>query len=516
MPALTRRQLLLSAAGVAGVAALGGCGSSSSPVAANSTAVRRAEAARRASGARVVSTRLTAQPTTLDLGGPMVRTWAYGETVPGPLLRASAGEVLRVDVANELPAETSVHWHGIALRNDMDGVPGMTQDAIRGGGSFTYEFTVPDPGTYFYHPHVGVQLDRGLYGVLVVDDPAEPGRYDAEWVVVLDDWVDGTGRTPDEVLAGLVGSSGASSSRAGHDMGSMGGGDMSGMDMGSSGDAGGMGSMPGMAESSTSPILGGAGDVTYPYYLVNGRVPAAPEVFRAKPGQRLRIRVVNAGTDTAFRLALGGHKLRVTHSDGYPVQPVDADALVVGMGERFDVEVTLADGVFPLVAVAEGKDGAARAVVRTGPGTVPAETVRPRELTRKVLLGNDLRAAPSVLLPARRVERSHDLTLAGTMMPYRWTINGKTFPDAKPLHVEQGERVRLRFTNRSTMFHPMHVHGHTFALTRGGARKDTVIVKPMQTVQVELEANNPGQWMTHCHNVYHAERGMMVALSYRA
>ena len=514
MVALTRRQLLISAAGVAGASALGGCGSASKPIAATSEAVRRAEAARRGAGARVVSARLRPQPTMIDLGGPMVRTWAYGDTVPGPLLRVTAGEVLRVQLANELPAHTSVHWHGIALRNDMDGVPGVTQDAIRAGSTFTYEFTAPDPGTYFFHPHVGVQLDRGLYGVLVVDDAHEPGRYDHEWIVVLDDWLDGTGRTPDDVLASFGAMSGqGGSGMDGHDMSGMGNGssDMGGMDMGSGG------GMAGMGETSNSPVLGGAGDVTYPHYLINGRVPAAPQTFTGKRGQRVRLRIVNAGSDTAFRMALGGHRLRVTHSDGYPVQPTDTDALIVGMGERFDIEVTLGDGVFPLVAVPEGKTGtAARALVRTGGGSVPALTGLPAELNRQILLGNDLRAAAAVRLPGKKVDRSHDLVLAGTMMPYRWTINGKTFPDTKPLPVEQGERLRLRFTNRSTMFHPMHVHGHTFALPDGGARKDTVIVKPKQTVAVELDATNPGQWMTHCHNIYHAERGMMVNLSYRS
>lgn len=153
------------------------------------------------------------------MGGRTVATWAFGDTVPGPLLRATAGDTLRVDVANGLAVDTSVHWHGIALRNDMDGVPGITQDPIAMGESFRYEFVVPDPGTYFYHPHTGVQLDRGLYGVLVVDDPAEPGDYDAEWIVVLDDWVDGTGRSPDDVLRRLQ----ATKASASGDMGGMGG-----------------------------------------------------------------------------------------------------------------------------------------------------------------------------------------------------------------------------------------------------------------------------------------------------
>jgi FtsP/CotA-like multicopper oxidase with cupredoxin domain len=153
--------------------------------------------------------------------------------------------------------------------------------------------------------------------------------------------------------------------------------------------------------------------------------------------------------------------------------------------------------------------------VRTGPGRAPVAGVRPDELDRVTLMGNDLVAADDVRLDRRLVDRSHDLVLRGSMMPYRWTINGATFPDSEPLPVEQGERVRLRFANASMMFHPMHVHGHTFALAGGGARKDTVIVRPMERVAGELDATNPGQWMTHCHNIYHAETGMMINLSYR-
>ncbi len=366
---LTRRRLLGGAAGIAGVLALGACGrSGGAAVAPTSEAVRRAEAARQAAGARLVTARLAPRPVTLDLGGPTVDTWAYGDSLPGPLLRGRAGDRLRVDLSNNLPADTTVHWHGVALRNDMDGVPDVTQAKITPGGAFRYEFTVPDPGTYFYHPHVGVQLDRGLYGVLVVDDPDEPGRYDAEWILVLDDWVDGTGRTPDQVLESLA--------RSGTAMGGMDG--MGGM--------GGMGSM-------TSPLLGGAGDVSYPYYLANGRVPSAPLTFTGRPGQRVRLRIVNAGSDTAFRVAVGGHRLTVTHTDGFAVQPQQTDALLIAMGERFDVELTLGDGVFPLVAAAEGKSGLARALVRTSAGRVPSPSIRPAELGRQVLLANDLRAA---------------------------------------------------------------------------------------------------------------------------
>ena len=523
MTDLSRRQLLAGALGAVGVAALGGCADGSDPVTAGSAAVRRAEAARRRAGQRVVAARLTPRPMTVDLGGPVVDTWTYGDSVPGPLLRARAGDLLRVTVDNALPVDTSVHWHGIALRNDMDGVPGLTQDPIRPGRSFQYEFIAPDPGTYFYHPHSGVQLDRGLYGALLIDEKDDPGAYDVEWTIVLDDWLDGTGRNPDQVLEQLMGGmdmdGDGDGSMGGMDMGD---GSMGGMDMGDTGDGsmggmdmGGM-DMGGMAEEMTSPLLGGAGDIAYAHYLVNGRVPQAPQTLTARPGQKARLRIINAGSDTAFRVALGSHRLTVTHSDGFPVRPVDTDALLVAMGERYDVEVTVGDGVFPLVAVAEGKGGQGLALVRTGSGRAPAATVRPGEIEGRVVLSTDLVGADEVRLDRTRPDRRHDLVLGGSMSPYRWTINGEKFPDASPLPVEQGERVRLRFANRSIMFHPMHVHGHTFGLVNGGARKDTVIVRPMTAVTVDLDADNPGQWATHCHNIYHAEAGMMVVLSYRA
>ncbi|HEU5107984.1 MAG TPA: multicopper oxidase family protein [Micromonosporaceae bacterium] len=518
-PVITRRRLLAGTAGVVGLAGSAGAAAWANGllapdpplVAPDADVVGRVEAARRRASAGTVTATLTPRPVSIDLGGPVASTWGYDDTAPGPMIRVRAGDLLRVQVVNRLPTDTSVHWHGLALRNDMDGVPGVTQPPIPSGGRHTYEFTAPDPGTYFYHPHSGVQLDRALYGVLIVDDPAEPGGYDAEWIVVLDDWVDGTGRTPEQVLASLASMGGMHGDGGmGHDMGGMHGG--AGM---------GEGGMPmGGMETMTSPLLGGAGDVAYPHYLINGRVPAAPVTLTARPGQRVRIRLVNAASDTAFRVALGGHRLTVTHTDGFPVVPADTDALLLAMGERADVTVTLADGVFPLVAVAEGKAGQGLAVVRTGAGGLPAGTVRPGQLDRRVLNTAALRAADPVRLTDRAPDRTHRLVLGGGMMPYRWTINGATFRDSKPLYVRHGERVRLRFVNRTTMFHPMHVHGHTFAVTgangTAGARKDTVIVTPHQTVSVDLEASNPGQWMTHCHNVYHAETGMMINLAYQA
>jgi FtsP/CotA-like multicopper oxidase with cupredoxin domain len=455
--------------------------------------------------------RLAAAPDVVDLGGRSAKTWTFNGSLPGPELRVRAGQLLRVDFENRLPAPTSIHWHGIAVRNDMDGVPGFTQRAIAPGARFLYEFNVPEPGTYFFHPHAGVQLDRGLYGVLIVEDPAEPGRYDREAVIVLDDWTDGIGETPDQILARLKtnGMDHAEMPGMNHSMAGM-DHDMAGMDHEAA--------MPDQAKAST-PLGDDTGDIRYPLYLVNGRQARAPATVAARPGDRVRLRIVNAAADTAFRLALGGHRLTVTHADGYPVQPVTGDALLLGMAERYDVIVQVRDGVFPLVAAAEGKAAQGLAVVRTSPGSAPRVTASPKELHRRLLTVDDLQAAADVDLGPAPPQRTHRLVLDGNMATYRWTINGHTMHGGAPLTVREGERVRLVFDNRSTMFHPMHLHGHTFQVRRTGERvpgprKDTVIVRPAERVVVDFAAGNPGRWMLHCHNAYHAAGGMMTELVY--
>ncbi|MCC3771875.1 multicopper oxidase family protein, partial [Streptomyces sp. UNOC14_S4] len=272
---------------------------------------------------------------------------------------------------------------------------------------------------------------------------------------------------------------------------------------------------PRMMMGATSPLLGGdAGDVAYPHYLVNGRTPAAPETFTAKPGDRVRIRFVNAGGDTAFRVALGDHRMTVTHTDGFPVEHAETDALLLGMGERYDVLVEVKDGTFPLVALAEGKKAAALAVLRTGGGSAPDASARPKELDGTLLTAERLKADRGVLLAERKPDRTLTFALTGGMAKYDWAINKKKYTPSQRYPVAAGERVRLVLDNRTTMWHPMHLHGHTFALPGGGPRKDTVIVRPGQRLEVDFDADNPGLWMAHCHNVYHAESGMMTVLGY--
>jgi FtsP/CotA-like multicopper oxidase with cupredoxin domain len=536
---MNRRSVLLAGLSVAGAGALAACsGSSSTPalISPSGPAVAAADKKRTRSG-RTHELTLTAAQARVDLGaGLKARTWAFSGQTPGRELRVSAGDTLAATLSNQLPnrATTSIHWHGIALRNDMDGAPPATQTAVRAGRNFTYRFTADAPGTYFFHPHVGAQLDRGLYAPLIVEDPKEPLSYDEEWVVVLDDWLDGVTGTPDDVFAelqqGMGGmhmgeASGGSADSSGHDMGHMGGTDMdSGTGAASSSPSPSSGagmSTRFMLMGARSPLLGGdAGDVKYPHHLINGRVPADPEVFRTKPGKRIRLRLINAGGDTAYRVSLGGHRLTLTHTDGFPIRHQQVDAVLIGMGERYDALVTLGDGVFPLVALAEGKDATGMALVRTGSGSAPKPTMRPTELDGTIVTASQLRAADDVRLPSKPADQVHRIELTGGMMAYNWAINGKRFdmdnPTVSPITVEQGQRVRMDFVNTTTMWHPMHLHGHTYQLGTGGPRKDTAIVLPRKTLSVFFDADNPGQWMLHCHNAYHGEAGMMALVAYQS
>ncbi|WP_030854198.1 multicopper oxidase family protein [Streptomyces griseus] len=525
----TRRAVLGATLAVVGTGALAACsdgggdhGGTHSPGGAQDSGtyvspggeeVRAAEAARGSGPVREVS--LTATRTRLDLGGGRtVASWAYGDRLPGREVRVTAGDTLALTLANHLPEPTSLHWHGLALRNDMDGVPGLTQRNIERGAEFAYRFAVPHPGTYWFHPHSGVQQDRGLYAPLIVEDPKEPLAYDKEWVVVLDDWVDGVeGSTPDAVLKELSGGMGGGMDHGAHTMSGHG-------DAAESGPAEADGGGPSrMMMGATSELLGGdAGDVAYPHYLVNGRLPEDPEVFSARPGDRVRLRIINAGGDTAFRVALGGHRMTVTHTDGFPVRHTTGDALLLGMGERYDVLVTAGDGVFPLTALAEGKKASALAVLRTGSGAAPAASVRPKELDGKLVEAGRLAPDPSVALGGRAPDRTIRMRLTGGMAAYDWAFDGRPYDAKERRPVEAGERVRLVFDNATAMWHPLHLHGHTFALggNAAGARKDTAIVLPHRSLTVEFDADNPGLWMVHCHNVYHAEAGMMTVLGYRA
>jgi multicopper oxidase len=441
--------------------------------------------------ASVVEVAMTPSETDIDLGGVTVRTWAYDGQVPAKEIRLRQGQTLRAVLTNKLPDPTSVHWHGLAIPNPMDGVPILTQPATDPGQSFTYAFIPPDTGTYWFHSHQGTQLDRGVYGPLIIEDPNEKGGYDEELVLVLDDWIDGTGTTPDQVMANLKKTGMAS--------------------MGPAAPDGGV--------TPTTPLGDDGGDVTYPYYLINGRVTKDPQVVDYRAGQRIRLRVINAGSDTAFRVAVPGVPLTVTHTDGFPVVPQQTDSVILGMGERIDATITVNSSV-PVIATAERKDGYAQLNMRVNGAAssvnVDAFVAGLRNST--VLNTAGLAAAPQVQLAPRNPDQTLQMRLAGPVNGYNWTINGQLYdPPNNGIAVPKGQRVRISYINDSMMFHPMHLHGHTFQVmgpTAPAARKDTVLVPPMATVNIDFDTNNPGKWIDHCHNTYHLEAGMANFIYY--
>ncbi len=514
---VNRRTFIGLSVAATAAAALAACTGNAAPAQSTGAAAQRimpdspvvAEyESRRTSTGKTVNAQLTPAALSTSLDGKEISTWGYNGALVAPLIRASVGDLLEAKVANGLTDATTVHWHGVALRNNDDGVQNVTQQPVAAGADFTYSFKVPQPGTYWYHSHVEMQRARALYGALIIEDPKEPLQYSRDWVIVLDDWLDGVTGTPDDVLQELSKGMSMSGMSGGTSTSGMSGGmGQGGMDMGH------------MLMGARSDFLGGdAGDVTFPFHLFNGRPPSQPETLTAKPGEVIRLRIINAAGDTAYRVGVPGQKLTLTHTDGFPVAHRDVDAVVLGMGERIDALLTVRDGITPVLALAEGKGQLTYGLVANGIGTPPAAADLPAQLDGVVVDGGQLKADPSVTLPLKAPDRVYELHLTGGMGEYDWGINGKRFDMAKPFEntfdLKIGERVQVKFINDTMMWHPMHLHGHTFQVGDDGARKDTVIVRPMQTVTVQFEADNPGQWLTHCHNAFHAERGMMGVFSY--
>ena len=219
--------------------------------------------------------------------------------------------------------------------------------------------------------------------------------------------------------------------------------------------------------------------------------------------------------------------MTVTHTDGFPVVPRETDSVILGMGERVDATITVNSSV-PVIAAAYGKDGFAQLNMRVNgaPSGVKIDQYVAALNAVAPLDTAGLPATPEVNLPQRNPDQTVELRLTGPSNGYNWTINGKLYdPPNDGIEVKPGQRVRIRFINESKMFHPMHFHGHTaqVMLRTGGpggsgpapaARKDTVLVAPLASVDMDFDTNNPGKWINHCHNTYHLESGMATFLYY--
>ena len=446
---------------------------------------------------------------------PADNAWLFNGQLPGPELRVTEGDIVRVTLRNQLPEPTSIHWHGIPVPFGMDGVPELTQQAVQPGGTFTYEFPATVPGTFWYHSHFGYQFERGLFGAIIIEPKRESLTYDREYTVVFDDWL----RNVDHPMASA---SPYNMTVGGVVMGSMAMemDDMAGTPDGPGGD---------VPDTTANQQRHSAAHGTprrepvFDAYTINGHSGAAIPPLVVRRGERVRLRLVNASTATVVPIYLAGHRLTITHTDGQPVAPLTADAFPIGMGERVDV-VFVADN--PGVWRFGSTDARHRAL---GLGTtVRYEGIRPEtsiaEGTVPRIDSRPYRAMEGTAeVSVRRVDRSYafDLWRQG---PALWTIGDKAYPDFDPLVVTAGERIRVRIRNMSMFAHPIHLHGHFFDLVRPyGAfdnvarplRKDTLTLYHMDEHTIEFTAGNPGpRWLLHCHNQYHHVAGMATEVKY--
>lgn len=410
-------------------------------------------------------------------GYPATPVWTYGGGVPGVEIRLPQGQRVSRTLVNKLPQPTAVHWHGIRIDNAMDGVPGLTQDAVEPGGSFDYDFLVPDAGTYWYHSHNRSveQVARGLYGPLIVEE-ASPPDVDQDLTLMLDDW------RLDPETAHIV-----NDFDNGHDLSH----------------AGRLGNL----------------------VSVNGGFDPA---YSVGSGERLRLRLINASNARIFDVALDGLTGWVVALDGMPLaepMPV-SDSFPLAPAQRADlfVDVTSAAGdVASLVSVErDGGFGLARFPISTGSAAKRRQGIEPLPANNMPDLQIDAAPLHRMVLQGGAMRWLESASLGGTELTGRelaqlgrfWALNGYAERPKDPfLDASLGQTFRVEFVNETAFPHAMHLHGHHFRLVLPdgslGPWRDTILVERGQTRQIALVTDNPGDWLLHCHMLGHASSGMM-------
>lgn len=457
-------------------------------------------------------------------GVKAIRALTLNGGIPGPTLRFREGDTARIRVHNQLMGEeTSIHWHGLLVPNLQDGVPYVTTPPIEAGTTRTFEFPLKHAGTYWYHSHTGLQEQRGVYGSIVIEPKGgEPVKADRDHVVVLSDW---TRENPNEVMRTLMRGSDWYALRKGS-MQSVAGAIKAGrlQDFWD-------------RERTRMPAMD-VSDVAYDAFLANGRKSVA---LPGKPGEKVRLRFINAGTSTYFYLQSATGPLTIVAADGPAVRPLAVKRLLIGMAETYDVIVTVPpSGQWEVRATSQ--DGSGHASVLLGEGNLhPAPDIpRPEiysmdshlmaamdemdssamkeEAERPLSPYSKLRALKSTALPASLPRRSIELRLTGDMERYIWSFNGKTMAEDGVIKIKRGEVLRLELINDTMMHHPLHLHGHFFRVVEGQGNasplKHTVDVPPMGKRTIEFEADESGDWLFHCHLLYHMHSGMARVFSY--
>ncbi len=451
--------------------------------------------------------------------------WAINNRFPGPTIHAEEGEEISVTLCNNLPQPTTIHWHGMHQNGTwfMDGVAMISQRPIQPGDCYTYTFRAFPAGTHWYHSHAGVQYSDGLFGPLIIEEKVNPYKsdYDYDRIIMINDWFHiPSERILENLKKGAYMSADMAPDRPGGKMQ--------------------MGKAPAGAPD--------VGDVPFESALINGKGRFDPssetplETYEVQAKDRIRFRIINASSTYAFRFAIDGHKLSTIAADGALTRPQDADSLLIDIGERYDVIVNadqpMANYWIRARTLEQDKDDQALAILRYKgsaeelPGTKP-------EWGTSLRLGDLKPYAPRKI---KAPTTTKILVLSGSMMPYKWMVNGKVFelpkkplteernppdPPVTQMRLKKGEVVRLVINNASRMSHPFHLHGHYFhvlGLSAAGTgkysgqglnetdpiQKDTLSIPEMGWAVVQWEADNPGVWFFHCHIEWHLATGMAI------
>jgi CopA family copper-resistance protein len=488
--------------------------------------------------------------------------------LPAPLLRWRQGDTVQLRVRNNLPVTSSIHWHGIVLPADMDGVPGLSFMGIAPGESYDYRFTVNQAGTYWYHSHSRFQEQTGLYGPIVVEPrDGERHRTERDYVIMLSDWTD---TDPERIYATLK----KRSDYYNYGQRTLADFVRDARDRGVAGafDERAMWNRMRMDPSDLADVSGHAYT-----YLMNGTTPAGNWTGLFGAGERVRLRFINGSSMSFFDVRIPGLKMTVVAADGQDVEPVSVDEFRIGAAETYDVVVQpSADRAWTIFAQAMDRSGYARGTLTPREGMladVPLLDPRPlltmgdmmgtmggmhamhgmdhssmggmsvespvahpssergygtdmrvdtprrdlgdpgvglRDNGRRVLAYGDLHSLDAPISPD--TQRDVVLHLTGNMHRYMWSFDGQKFSDAQPLRLTHGERVRIVLVNDTMMTHPIHLHGMWSELESPDGefqvRKHTVAVQPAQQLSYRVSADAFGRWAYHCHLLYHMEAGM--------
>jgi CopA family copper-resistance protein len=506
--------------------------------------------------------------TSVNITGRPRTALTINDSLPGPLLRWREGDTVNLRVRNHLDQSTSIHWHGILLPANMDGVPGLSFAGIAPGGDYLYRFTLRQSGTYWYHSHSGLQEQAGVYGAIVIEPrEPEPHVYQRDHVLLFSDWSD---EAPEALLATLKKQSDAFNyhKRTLGDFID---------DVAQQGWGNTVDERLSWARMRMSPTdLADISAATYTY-LLNGQPPDGNFTCLFQPGETVRLRLINASAMTYFDFRIPGLQLTVIAADGLPVTPVTVDELRIAVAETYDVLVTVGDlPAYTLYAQSMDRSGYARGTLARASGLqapVPQPDPRPvlgmadmghggmasmdhsnmagmdhsammamqqhpaseagnplvdmqtmaprpnladpgiglRDNGRRVLTYADLRSPypdPDGREPSREIE----LHLTGHMERFAWSFDGVKFSDAAPLRLTYGERVRITLVNDTMMAHPIHLHGMWSDLEdehgRFLVRKHTLDIPPGSRRSYRVTADALGRWAYHCHLLYHMETGM--------